>query len=1142
MHAVVDSLTQIYSPSQKYSLGNLSGSSLALAAANLANKHPGFTLAITPNNQQAEQLAKEMAFFAPNLNILSFPDWETLPYDNFSPHHHLISTRLGCLAKLGHIDNGTIIVSITTLLHHLSPTNFIQSHSLCIKKGDSLDIEHFKQTLIQSGYRIVNTVIEHGECAVRGSIIDLFPMGSKQPFRLDLFDNEIDSIRVFCTETQCSLEQLSKIELLPAREFPIDDTAITLFRQQWRDFFTGNPSLCPIYEEISEGIIPAGIEYYLPLFFKETASLFDYLPKDSLLLFIENIHDEAESFLKEANFRYEQRAHDITRPILKPDQLFYPIDVIKNQAKAFKQIYLTHDSSKYHNANFNQAPHLPIKRQAKQPLIDLAQYLKERHQEKTLLVVESAGRREVLLELLKNINHSPAYIKDWQTFVDSKDPFSITEGPLEAGFESQHDKLNIITEFSLYGEKAIKASKSKRFDSQTIVRDLTELKVGSPVVHIEHGVGRYQGLTHLSTNGQKSEFFILSYAGGDKIYVPVTSLELISRYTGGDLDHAPLHKLGTQQWQKEKKKAQEKVSDVAVKLLDVYAQREAKVGFAFDSPNEQYHHFSSLFPFEETDDQKRAIQDIINDMTSIKPMDRLICGDVGFGKTEVAMRAAFLAIQNLKQVCILVPTTLLASQHFENISDRFAEFPINIGLLSRFKTQKEINQTLSGLKNGSIDLVVGTHKLLQKGMEFKNLGLVIIDEEHRFGVKQKEFLKAMRTNVDILSMTATPIPRTLNMAMSGIRDISIIATPPAKRLAIKTFWYERKSAIIKEAVLREVMRGGQVFFLHNAVETIEKVAHELQSLIPQAKVTIAHGQMRERQLEKIMADFYHHRFNVLVCTTIIETGIDIPTANTIVIDKADRFGLAQLHQLRGRVGRSHHQAYAYLLTGNKKALTKDAQKRLDAIVGLEDLGAGFMLATHDLEIRGAGELLGEEQSGNMHAIGFTLYMELLKRTVDAIKEGKTPELAIQLEQQDTEIQLPVSMLIPDDYIYDIHNRLVLYKRIASCENKTELDSLYVEMVDRFGLLPQETKDLLSATHLKQKMKKIGIKKLQINQDGSGKIQFNDKPNIEPQKIIKLLQIHSKLFKLASANALNIFISPEKGFLNEAAHILSFFSG
>jgi transcription-repair coupling factor (superfamily II helicase) len=1104
---------------KKHTVGQLYGAGLALGLVESCTQD--MNLIITADNLSAYQLCDELQFFQQGqsnpVEIIHFPDWETLPYDHFSPHQDIISQRLEALTKLMQLKKAIVICSISTAMHRLCPKSFIQAHSFNLNQGQELDLQTFKKNLIQSGYYFVNKVMEHGECAIRGSIIDVFPMGSHFPFRIDLFDEEIDSIRIFDPDNQRSLEKVQQINLLPAREFPLNESSITHFRRAFRNKFSGNPSHCPIYENISDGIIPSGIEYYLPLFFDETSSILDYLREDANIFLLESYAEQGEQFWNELKIRHEQLNYDITRPILTPQECFIPIEQLLEKVNQFKHLKIQHKqvAVSQHSSNFpaNKAPKLYIDRKGSIPLANLSNYLNETNM-RCLLIAESAGRREVLLDLLKEVNSYPKQYQSWQEFISDDSRLGITVGSLAYGVELIEAQISIIVESQIFGEHIIsqRRSKHKTIDADVVIRDLAELRVGAPVVHIEHGIGRYQGLQQIQSGDFDNEFLVLEYAGGDKIYVPVTSLHLINRYTGGDLEQAPLHRLGSEQWSKAKRKAAEKINDVAIELLDVYAKRAARKGHTYEYDKLQYQQFAANFPFEETEDQKNSINAIISDMCSEKPMDRLICGDVGFGKTEVAMRAAFIAVLNNRQVCILVPTTLLAGQHFDNFRDRFADFPINIELLSRFKTAKETEQALSGLKNGKVDIIIGTHKLLQKGIDFKDLGLLIIDEEHRFGVKQKEYIKGLRTEIDILSLTATPIPRTLNMSMAGIRDISLIATPPAKRLAIKTFWQEKNQQIIREAILREILRGGQVYFLHNNVQTIARIVEDLRQLVPEAKINFAHGQMRERDLERIMSDFYHQRFNVLVCTTIIETGIDIPTANTILIDRADKFGLAQLHQLRGRVGRSHHQAYAYLLTPNVKAMTSDAVKRLEAIVSLEDLGAGFTLATHDLEIRGAGELLGEDQSGNMHAIGFSLYMELLEKAVDDLKSGKKPELEKPFHVG-TEIDLKISAIIPDDYISDIHTRLIFYKRIANSESKESLHDLQVELVDRFGLLPQQVKNLIQVTNLKLKAKKLGIVKITANTKG-GKIEFSESTNIDPSNLIKLIQLQPQTYQLS----------------------------
>lgn len=1110
-------------PGDKLRFGSLHGSSIGLIISQIAKQHKGPLLIITQDNLAANRLENALQFFTPELTILSFPDWETLPYDSFSPHQDLISQRLATLARLPTISQGVLLVPITTLMQRIAPRSFIDGNSFNFTKNDTINLNEMRRRLEHSGYRCVNQVIEQGEFAVRGSILDLFPTGNDLPLRIDLFDDEIDSIRTFDPETQRSLDVIEKIYLLPAREFPLTEIAITQFRQAWREKFMGNPTNSTIYNDVSQGFCPPGIEYYLPLFFQATQLLLDYLPSNTLLIQTGEIYQQAEKFWQEINERYEQCRYDITRPILNPVELYTPINDLFSQLNTFAQIHLQqaaveHSAGKY---NFSTiiAPDLTISHKAEQPFSKLQQFLTATNS-RVLICAETAGRREALLELLKTINAHPKNYLTWDAFLtDTSNKTGITIAPLDEGLFIATPELSVIAEAELFGQQVMqrRRRKAKTFDSDAIVRNLAELTLGAPVVHIDHGVGRYVGLQTLPVGEHQAEFVTLEYADGAKLYVPVSSLHLISRYSGADLEHAPLHRLGSGQWEKAKQKTAEQVRDVAAELLDIYAQRAARKGHIFAKPDLSYQAFAAGFPFEETPDQQQAIEQVIADMNSERTMDRLICGDVGFGKTEVAMRAAFMAVQDGKQVAILVPTTLLAQQHYQNFKDRFAEWPIQIDVVSRFRSTAEQKTILEKLKSGGIDILIGTHKLIQKDVVFKDLGLLIIDEEHRFGVQQKEKLKALRAEVDILTLTATPIPRTLNMAMSGLRELSIIATPPARRLSIKTFVQEKNNGLIREALLRELLRGGQVYFLRNEVEGIEKFAHEIGELVPEARIGIAHGQMRETELERVMADFYHHRFNVLICTTIIETGIDVPSANTIIIDRADKFGLAQLHQLRGRVGRSHHQAYAYLMTPNKKAMTGDAIKRLEAIASLEDLGAGFTLATHDLEIRGAGELLGEEQSGNMQAVGFSLYMELLDHAVKALKAGKEPALLKPLHSG-AEIDLQVTALIPESYVPDVHTRLVFYKRIANAAIYDELKELQVEMIDRFGLLPDAVKNLFQITELKLKAQQIGIRKIDAGPNG-GRIEFDTEPNIDPGIIIQLIQKQPQRYKLDGPNRL-----------------------
>lgn len=1102
---------------QRITWTNLPGAGVSLALSRAIADYQKTVVIITPDTLTANRLEYELKFFQKDTPVMHFPDWETLPYDYFSPHQDIISERLATLYKLGRMQQVAIVVPISTLMNRLCPQDYLEGQTFLLAQKDKLPIEATRLRLEKAGYRCVNQVREHGEFAVRGSIIDIFPMGSTLPFRIDLFDNEIDSIRTFSTETQRTLEQVEKIELLPAKEFPLTDKAIELFRQQWRSQFSGNPLNSPLYQDISEGICTPGIEYYLPLFYEKTATFFDYLPKDALIITIDNAHKKAEEFWHEINVRYDQRSHDITRPLLSPQQVFLPTQDIFYQIQNYKNIRVSTQAISESDSNdfeftVKEPLNLTVDHKSATPLLALQKFLAS-YSGRVLFSAETAGRREVLLQLFNSIQLRPKQVDTWDDFLNDTTPHNITIAAIDHGLSLLDPKVTLIAEAQLFEMRVMQRRRRKEtsLNIDAMVKDLSELRVGDPIVHIDHGVGRYLGLQTLNVGEQLTEFLSIEYSGSDKLYVPVSSLHLINRYSGTEPEHAPLHKLGTEQWQRAKRKAAEQVRDVAAELLEIYAKREAAPGVACKELDGQYTTFAAAFPFEETPDQLQAIEQVIQDMGSEKPMDRLVCGDVGFGKTEVAMRAAFIAVQNEKQVAVLVPTTLLAEQHYQNFLDRFSDWPIQIEVISRFKSVKEQNQAIERLEQGKIDIMIGTHKLLQENIKFKTLGLIIVDEEHRFGVQQKERLKAMRVNADILTLTATPIPRTLNMAFAGIRDLSIIATPPARRLSIKTFVHENENLIIQEAVSREILRGGQAYFLHNDVATIEKTARELEKLIPEARVGIAHGQLRERELEQVMSDFYHRRFNLLVCSTIIESGIDVPSANTIIINRADKLGLAQLHQLRGRVGRSHHQAYAYLLVPSLKNLTADAKKRLDAISSLEDLGAGFTLATHDLEIRGAGELLGEGQSGNMQAIGFTLYMDLLSRAVDALKAGKEPILE-NIAPQGAEIDLQIPALIPDDYLSDVHLRLQFYKKIASATTPAEFDDIQIEMIDRFGLLPASAKNLFAIGNLKQQAESLGILKIEANSKG-GKIEFSDKPNIEPIKIIHLIQKRSASFRL-----------------------------
>lgn len=1111
-----------------YHWTNLNGASIGLALSCAIKKAKRPTLIIAPDSLSAAHLYDELRFFSEDtLQIHSFPDWETLPYDHFSPHQDIISERLATLYKLFSLQEGVIITTPATLMHRLPPENYLLQHSIVLKVGDKLNIELLRTRLTKTGYYSVTQVQEHGEFAIRGSIIDLFPMGSLNPFRIDLFDDEVDSIRIFSSDDQRSIEKIPEIRLLPAKEFPLDEAAIDLFRQNWREQFVGNPLKSPIYQDISEGICTPGIEYYLPLFFDSTASLFDYLPDQTLLVSIHNIEEKAHEFWHEINTRYEQSSYDSLRPLLKPEQMFIPVATILESLKKYPEVIINSPQKQHINSyayNTSSAPNLDIDRKNNEPLAALKQYY-ENYSGRILFCVETIGRREVLLQLFNSIALHPKYLHSWHEFQNSNECYGIVVAPLENGFVLNDLQLTVITETHLFGKRVMQRRLRKKSmqDPNALIRDLTELQIDDAVVHIDHGVGRYKGLQTLTVGDQIAEFLCLEYQGGDKLYVPVASLHLINRYTGSDPEHTPINKLGTDHWQRAKRKAEKRVRDVAAELLDLYAQRAARPGHAYEQVPEQYNKFAAAFPFEETPDQLQAIEQVFADMTSNKPMDRVICGDVGFGKTEVALRAAFLAVQNNKQVALLVPTTLLAQQHFQNFQDRLADWPIQVDVISRFRTAKEQKQILTRLAEGKLDIVIGTHKLIQDNIKFKNLGLVILDEEHRFGVKQKEKLKSLRAMVDILTLTATPIPRTLNMALSGIRDLSIIATPPARRLSVKTFVHEYQNHLVQEAIQREILRGGQVYFLHNDISTINKKVEEISALVQEARPIAAHGQMHETELERVMTDFYHRRYNVLVCSTIIESGIDIPTANTIIINRADKFGLAQLHQLRGRVGRSHHQAYAYLLIPPRESITSDAEKRLDAIASLDKLGVGFSLATHDLEIRGAGELLGEKQSGEIHEIGFSLYMDLLSRAVDALKAGKQPDFE-QDSTHGTEIELHLTSLIPEPYLNDVQLRLQFYKRIANAKTESALDDIQVEMIDRFGLLPDPLKNLFAISELKLEATALGIQKIEAN-DKTGKFEFTSQPNIKPEKIIQLIQTQPARFRLAGPTRLNFTLDP-----------------
>ena len=1101
------------------------GSSRALLIAEAARDHSGLLVAVTRDTQRASALEDELRLFAGDLPVLHFPDWETLPYDIFSPHPEIVSQRIATLYRLPGVKRGVLVVPIATLMQRIAPRAHITGSGLMLARGQKLDLAAEQRRLEAAGYRHVPQVAEPGDYAVRGALIDIFPMGTAEPYRIELFDDEVDSIRSFDPETQRSQQTVDKVELLPAREFPLTDEAAKDFRANLRERFPIDIRRCPLYQDMKEGVTPGGIEYYLPLFFPQTATLFDYLADDAVFVLGEGAGEASDHFWTNTGERYDQRAHDIERPVLPPAELYLSPEQLREQLNRRLRVEVVASGHEHAvDSGTLPAPELPLNRKGEEPGTSLRHFLGN-YPGRVLIAADSAGRREALAETLAGAGLKPEALEGWSGFLQATATrLGITVAPLEQGFALKQPTLTVLTERELYGERVRTERKRRRGaarDPEAIIRDLTELSVGAPIVHVDHGVGRYQGLVSMELGGMEGEFLVIEYAKGDKLYVPVAQLGLVSRYSGTAPELAPLHSLGGDAWERARKKAAEKVRDVAAELLAIYAQREARGGQSIAIDRGMVEEFGASFPFEETPDQEQAIDAVLGDLAAPRAMDRVICGDVGFGKTEVALRAAFAAATAGKQVAVLVPTTLLAQQHYRNFADRFADWPVKVDVLSRFKSTKEVNDALKRLADGQIDVIVGTHKLLQSDIKFKDLGLVVVDEEQRFGVRQKEQLKKLRAEVDLLTMTATPIPRTLNMAMAGLRDLSLITTPPAHRMAVRTFISAWDPATIREAFQRELSRGGQIYFLHNEVQTIERTARELEELIPEARIGIAHGQMPERELERVMADFHRQRFNVLVCTTIIETGIDIPTANTIIIDRADRFGLAQLHQLRGRVGRSHHRAYAYLIVPDRKAITADAEKRLEALASLEELGAGFTLATHDLEIRGAGELLGEEQSGQIQEIGFGLYTELLDRAVRALKSGKVPDFDLSSEHE-TEVELHLPALIPDDYLPDVHTRLTLYKRIASARNEDGLRDLQVEMIDRFGLLPEPTKTLFALSSLKLMATPLGIRKLDLGANG-GRITFREKPDIEPMAIIRLIQSQPRVYKLDGQDKLKIIL-------------------
>ncbi|WP_368677630.1 transcription-repair coupling factor [Acinetobacter lactucae] len=1115
---------------EKRWVGSLLGSSAALLFKEIAIQHSSLLVVVARNNQHVAQLESELEFYGIKPTI--FPDWEILPYDRLSPHQDIVSERLAILSNMP--QKGVLLISASTLAQRVAPYSWVLGEHFDIRVGQKFDLEQQKLRLVQAGYHLVDTVYDHGEFAVRGSIMDIFASGQEAPIRIDLFDDEIDTLKFFDPETQRTTTALKSFTVLPAKEFPLKE-ARSIFRDRYSELFpTANPKKNPIYQEVLDGIASPGIEFYLPLFFDKAqmqaqSTLTTYLPKNCIVITTNDIDTDLTSFWKEVFRRYEDRRHNADQPILPPDELFIAPNHLLSALNQFPRMLVSaepiEEKAGALNLKVEQPPKLAVDPKKEKPFAVVKKYIDEANHP-VLLVAESAGRRESLRDGLRASLGDIPSVGSFEQFQKSQFAIAITNAPLDRGLLLT-DQLSVISENQLYEHRVVQRRRKRQQEvsEEFLIRSLTELSIGAPVVHIDHGVGRYAGLITLAIEGQDYEFLQLDYAEEAKVYVPVTNLHLISRYSGGDPDLAPLHKIGTDAWSKAKRKALEQIHDVAAELLHIQARRQSKPGFGFEVDQSLYMQFASGFAYEETLDQANAIEATLYDMQQAKPMDRLVCGDVGFGKTEVAMRAAFVAVQNGKQVAVLVPTTLLAQQHYESFKDRFADWPVRIEVLSRFGSNKTHTKNIEDLAEGKVDIVVGTHKLLQENVQFKDLGLMVVDEEHRFGVRDKERIKALRADVDMLTLTATPIPRTLNMAFSGMRDLSIIATPPARRLAVKTFVQEHTEASIKEAILRELLRGGQVYFLHNEVDTIERAAENIRVLVPEARVAVAHGQMRERELEQVMQQFYHKEYNVLVCSTIIETGIDVPNANTILIERADKLGLAQLHQLRGRVGRSHHQAYAYLLVPSIKHLKGDAEKRLDAIQRASTLGAGFMLATEDLEIRGAGELLGEQQSGSMQAIGYSLYMEMLEKATKAIQQGKTPNFDAPLSLT-AEINLHIPALIPDEYLGDVHQRLLFYKRISNTDTQEKLDNIRMELIDRFGVPPQSVKHLFSVHQIRLKAEQLGITKIDINTQG-GNIEFSPDTPVQAISIIQLMQKHPTYYRMEGGQRLKVMVQLEE---------------
>ncbi len=1106
------------SPSlSRHRQSGLAGAADALYLSELA-RQTGPLAVVCASAWDANRLTEELRWFDPELRVCAFPDWETLPYDTFSPHPDLISGRLATLYQISRGEFDLAVVALSTAMYRLAPPAFLAAHTFFLKQKDTLDEAAFRAQMTLGGYTHVNQVFAPGEFSIRGGLIDLFPMGSPLPYRIDLFDKEIDTLRAFDVDTQRSIYPVNEVRLLPAREFPLDDAGITRFRQNFREQFEGDPSKSKLYKDVSNGLAPAGIEYYLPLFFDETATLFDYLPKQTRIVSHGALDPVGQAFWTDAQGRFRLLSGDKDRPLLPPAELFLPTDTFFSLAKGYPRL----DVEQAGDGLARPVPPVSVDRREAHPVAKLRGFI-DGFPGKVLIVAPSAGRRETLHEYLAEHGLDATLCDNWADALHRGERILLTHGPLAEGFVSSDDRLAVITETELYAipPKTRRAREARATQIDNLLRDLSELKPGDPVVHAQYGVGQYLGLVNMDLGDGDTEFLQLEYAKSDKLYVPVASLHLISRYSGAGEGAPPLHKLGTDQWEKARRRAMQAARDTAAELLNLYALRAAREGYAFKFSLHDYEAFAEGFGYEETPDQAAAIAAVMADMQQGKPMDRLVCGDVGFGKTEVALRAAFMAVMGGYQVAVLVPTTLLAEQHFNNFSDRFSAWPVKLAELSRFRTAKEQAEALQALADGKLDIVIGTHRLIQKDVKFARLGLVILDEEHRFGVRQKEQLKALRAEVDVLTLTATPIPRTLAMSLEGIRDFSVIATAPQKRLAVKTFVQSFSSGLIREAVLRELKRGGQVYFLHNEVSTIEAMRERLEKLLPEARIRVGHGQQSERELEQVMRDFYQQRFDVLLCTTIIETGIDVPTANTILINRADKFGLAQLHQLRGRVGRSHHQAFAYLLVDEDRSLTPQAKKRLEAIQLLEELGSGFHLAMQDMEIRGAGEVLGDKQSGEILEVGFSLYNDMLAGAVASLKAGKEPDMNQPLGVV-SEINLHLPALLPEDYCPDVHERLVLYKRLASCQTPDDLTAMQEELIDRFGDLPDTARALLAVHRLRMSTRAYGIARLDVSGEGMS-VQFVPNPPVDPGKIIELIQGRAG-YRLAGPDRLKLSTS------------------